>query len=200
MFGNNNAYNHHRSIRLHENVNLDTKNIETKLRKPIVLIGMMGTGKTHIGKMLADAMAVAFYDSDKVIEERGGLTINEIFELYGEARFRESEEKTILELLEKDLCVIATGGGAPVNRNVLEAIKRGSVSIWLKSDVDLIYERIKQSKNRPLLQAKDPKAVLEDLLTKREEYYAQADICIEIKENNAGKILSEIIEALANIL
>ena len=181
-------------------MNLDTRNIENDLKKPIVLMGMMGTGKTHLGKMLADALKLGFYDSDHVIEENGGLSIAEIFELYGEERFRQSEEKTLLELLEQGACVIATGGGAPMNPKILSAIKSQSISIWLQSDVDAIYERIKQSKTRPLLNNDDPKAILSDLLAKREATYAKADITIQTRGNNAEAALSEMIEAIADII
>jgi len=181
-------------------VNLDTRNIEKDLTKPIVLIGMMGTGKTHLGKMLADALRLEFFDSDHVIEERGGLSINEIFELYGEERFRQSEEKTILDLLEEGVCVIATGGGAPVNPTTLNAIKDTGISIWLKSDVEAIYERIKQNKSRPLLNKENPKQILTDLLVQRESVYTQADITIKTEGNNANSALSEMIEAIADIL
>lgn len=156
----------------------------------------MGTGKTHLGKMLAEALKLGFYDSDHVIEERGGLTINEIFELYGEERFRQSEENALLELLGQGVCIIATGGGAPMNPVIFEAIKNQSISIWLQSDVNAIYERIKQSKTRPLLNNDDPKAVLKELLDKRKDTYAKADITIQTRENNADAALSEMIEAI----
>lgn len=181
-------------------MNLDTRNIENDLKKPIVLIGMMGTGKTHLGKMLAEALKFGFYDSDQVIEDSGGLTIAEIFDLYGEERFRQSEEKTLLELLGQGTCVIATGGGAPMNLVILDAIKKQSVSIWLKSDVNAIYERIKQSKTRPLLNSDDPKAVLTELLAKRKDTYAKADITIQTHGNNAEAALSEMIEAIEDII
>ena len=181
-------------------MNLDTTNITEKLNKPIVLIGMMGSGKTHLGKMLAESLKLDFYDSDHVIEERGGLSIPEIFELYGEDRFRQTEEKTVLELLGQGACVIATGGGAPVNPTILEAIKEQGVSVWLKSDADAIYERVKKSQNRPLLQKENPKAIIEELLEKREHVYEQADITVSTAGNNPDKALSEMIEAIADIL
>ena len=181
-------------------VNLDTRNIEKKLTKPIVLIGMMGTGKTHLGKMLSEVLNLEFFDSDQVIEERGGLSINEIFELYGEERFRQSEEKTILELLEQGACVIATGGGAPVNSAIFKAIKSKGISIWLESDIEAIFERVKQNKNRPLLNKENPKQILRDLLNQREDIYRQADITIKTEGNNANTALSEMIEAIEEIL
>ena len=179
---------------------INTENIKQSLQKPIVLIGMMGTGKTHLGKMLAEALGLEFFDSDHVIEERGGLSINEIFELYGEERFRQSEEKAILELLGQGACVIATGGGAPVNPTILKSIKSQAISIWLKSDIEAIYERVKQNKTRPLLNKDNPKQILSDLLAAREDIYAQADITIETQGNNANTALSEMIEAIEEIL
>ncbi|MGH1399054.1 MAG: shikimate kinase [Alphaproteobacteria bacterium] len=167
--------------------------------KPIILAGMMGTGKSHIGKLLAERLSLPFYDSDKVIEERGGLTIPEIFELYGEARFRESETKTIIELLGQGACVIATGGGALTNDAVLEAVKAQSHSIWLHADLETLMERLSQSKNRPLLQNDNPKAILEDLLEKRESLYAQMDIAINTGAGNADAVLNEIVDKLGNL-
>jgi len=178
-------------------VNLDTTNITNNLQKPIVLIGMMGTGKTHLGKMLAEKLGLKFYDSDHVIEDRGGLSINEIFDLYGEQRFRQSEEKTILELLNNAACVIATGGGAPMNAKIMSAIKSQSLSIWLNSDADSIYERIKQAKNRPLLKNEDPKATLKKLISERQDIYAKADVVIQTNGNNAEYALNKIIKAIA---
>ena len=161
---------------------------------------MMGTGKTHLGKMLEEALALDFSDSDKIIEDRGGLSINGIFEMYGEERFRQSEEKTILELLDHGACVIATGGGAPVNPTILSAIKGNAISVWLKSDVDIIYERIKQSKTRPLLNKDNPKAILSELLTSRKKFQEQADIIVKVHDNNPNTVLSEIIEAIDDLL
>ena len=181
-------------------VNLDTTKIENKLNKPIVLIGMMGTGKTHLGKMLAQKLKVDFYDSDDVIQKRGGLTINEIFDLYGEKRFRQSEEKTILDLLNGDACVIATGGGAPMNPKIMNAIKEKSISIWLDSKADAIYERIKSAKNRPLLKTENPKETLKTLIAGRKATYAQADITVKTRGNNAEHALTEMIEAVSKLL
>lgn len=159
---------------------------------------MMGTGKTHMGKMLAETLDLQFHDSDHVIEERGGLSINEIFELYGEKRFRQAEEKTILELLGQGVSVIATGGGAPANPAILGAIKKQSISIYLESDVDAIYDRIKQAKNRPLLNNENPKAILENLLKDRADIYAQADITIQTHAKDADATLNKILHALHN--
>jgi len=181
-------------------VHLNTRNIEKSLKKPVILIGMMGTGKTHLGKMLADALNLEFFDSDHVIEKRGGLSISEIFELYGEQRFRQSEEKTILDLLDGGACIIATGGGAPMNPIIMDAIKEKSISIWLDSDAEAIYARIKTAKNRPLLNTENPKATLAKLIDERKSTYANADITIKTKGNNADHALNEMIEAISKVL
>lgn len=170
--------------------------MNSEIKKPIILAGMMGTGKSHIGKLLADHLELPFYDSDKVIEERGGLSISEIFELYGEERFRESETKTILELLEQGACVIATGGGALTNAPVLEAVKAQSHSIWLQTDLETLLKRLSQSKTRPLLQNDNPKAVLQELLAKRESLYAQMDISVNTASGNADSVIKDIIDKL----
>ncbi|MFK7838923.1 MAG: shikimate kinase [Bdellovibrionales bacterium] len=179
---------------------LDTTNIQKTLQQPIVLIGMMGTGKTHLGKLLANELNMEFFDSDQVVEKRGGLTINEIFELYGEERFRQAEEKTVLELLNAKPSIIATGGGAPMNAQILGAIKKQSISIWLNSNIETIYERIKQTKNRPLLKTDNPKETLSALLDQRKDTYAKANIKIDINANNADKALQEIIEAISELI
>jgi len=181
-------------------MNLDTRNIANTLKKPIVLIGMMGCGKTHLGKMLSEALSLEFFDSDHVIEERGNLSVNEIFELYGEDRFRQSEEKVILDLLEQGACIIATGGGAPMNPKIMGAIKKHGISIWLQSNAEEIYERIKHAKNRPLLNKENPKEILKTLIEEREPTYARADITVQTKGNNADSALSEMIEAINDIL
>lgn len=172
------------------------------MKKPIILAGMMGTGKSHVGKLLAERLSLPFFDSDKVIEERGGLSISEIFDMYGEARFRESETKTILELLGQGACVIATGGGALTNVPVLEAVKEKSHSFWLQTDLDTLMERLSASKNRPLLQADNPRAVLGELLAKRESAYAQMDHMIQTGQGGAGNadsVIKEIIDKLPDL-
>ncbi len=174
--------------------------IKQKLMKPIVLLGMMGSGKTHLGKMLSEALGVQFYDSDHVIEARAGIDIPTIFELYGEQRFRQSEEKILLELLSSKPCVIATGGGAPVNPVILSAIKEKSISVWLDCSVDDIYERIKKSSHRPLLKTPNPKEKLQELLSARKDVYAKADKHLRIYGQNADKALIEMIDALHYML
>lgn len=173
-----------------------TPALKTRLRKPVVLTGLMGTGKSAAGKLLSEKLDIPFYDSDQEIESRAGLSINEIFELYGEEKFRDTESKVIRELLEKDICVIATGGGALTTPAVLEAVKQKSLSIWLQTPVPVLVKRLEQTKNRPLLKNDNPQAVLEDLLEKRKALYAQMDCHIETNAADLKKTLSNILEAL----
>ncbi|MGB0719750.1 MAG: shikimate kinase [Bdellovibrionales bacterium] len=166
------------------------------LDKPIMLVGMMGTGKSHIGKALAAHLEVGFYDSDDEIIKAGGLSINEIFELYGEAKFRETESRTILALMEKTPCVIATGGGCLTTPSTLQAVKDKALSIWLQTDIPHILKRLEHARNRPLLQSDDPQSVLEDLMAKRKHLYAQADIHITTHENDTHETLRRVIDAM----
>lgn len=155
--------------------------IKTNLSKPIVLVGMMGAGKTHIGRLLAKNLELEFHDSDSLIEEKAGMPVPEIFEVFGEDKFRSSEELTILDLLEKPPCVIATGGGAVMNEAVLKALQERSISLWLDADIEDIYERIKDHKNRPLLQTENPKETLRILMEERRALYEKAAITVTTK-------------------
>ncbi len=175
---------------------LDTE----KIHNPIVLTGLMGTGKSALGKMLAESLGLPFYDSDHVIEQRAGITINEIFELYGEPKFRETETKTILELLEGGPCVIATGGGALTNAPVLDAVKEKALSIWLKTDIPTLLKRLEQSKTRPLLKHDNPQAVLEDLLAKRGPLYEQMSIHVETHPTDIRQTMANLQDALEHHL
>lgn len=180
---------------------LDTEkihSIQTNLDRPVVLTGMMGTGKSHIGKLLADALDLPFYDSDQVIEKRGGISINEIFELYGEEKFRESECKTILDLLDNRACIIATGGGALTTPDVLKGVKDKSHSIWLKTDIPTLIRRVEKNKNRPLLKEKDPEQILRTLYTARAPLYEQMHFHLDTSSSDANAVLESIIDYLVS--
>ncbi len=168
---------------------------EINFNKPIVLVGMMGCGKSYIGKALANEFGLPFYDSDSLLEKQQGKSITQIFADDGEAHFRVLEKEVISDLLDRGLCVIATGGGALTTAETLSKVKSAGVSIWLNSDIDTIYERVKDDKTRPLLDCENPKAKLEDLLLAREELYDQADIEID---NSAGAqaVINDINERL----
>lgn len=160
-------------------MDLDSKN----LNKPIVLVGMMGCGKSAVGTVLANHLNLPFYDVDAYIVKSQGRTISDIFEKEGEDAFRRMEGKAILEMLSRAPSVIACGGGAFTRIENIDNVKATGISIWLQADLDTIYARVKNNKKRPLLQVDNPKAALKDLMEKRANHYALADIHIE---NNHG--------------
>lgn len=171
--------------------------IKQKLDRPIVLVGMMGAGKSHLGWSLAELLGLDYFDSDKVIEEKAGQSIPEIFENYGEGKFRDSEHKTIIELIAKGPCVIATGGGALMDEKTLKALKAQSVMIWLNASIDTLWARVQKSHNRPLLNTQSPKETLEALLESRKVLYSQAHIEVKADGAREEKPLSAIIKALS---
>src|SRR3984957_12523066 len=151
--------------------------------RSIVLVGMMGVGKSSIGRRLGARLGVPFVDADTEIEKAAGTTIADIFALHGEAAFRSGEARVIARLLESGPQVLATGGGAVMNADTRAALKARSVSIWLHADVDVLMRRINKRKNdRPMLQPADPVATLRQLLAEREPLYAQADLIVQSRE------------------
>ena len=178
----------------------NAKNIKESLKKPIVLIGMMGSGKSRLGHALAHALEVEFYDSDAIVEERAGRSIPDIFEEFGEAKFRQAEQNTILELLDTGLCVIGTGGGAITSPETLAAIKAQGVSVWLQADMTTILSRVLENENRPLLQHDDPEKVLNDLMEKRVPLYEQADIQFDTSAGNPQMLVRQLIKTLCEHL
>jgi shikimate kinase len=166
----------------------------------IVLIGMMGAGKTSVGKRLAMALGIPFTDADHEIETAANMTIPEIFETYGEDHFRDGERKVIARLLRDGPKVIATGGGAIVNTETRKRIARKSISIWLKADLQILLERVRRRSNRPLLRSADPEAVLRGLLAEREPLYAQADITVTSRNSPHQTIINEILGNLEDRL
>lgn len=175
--------------------------ISNNLVRPIVLTGMMGSGKSHIGRLLAGQLGVNFYDSDSLIEERAGATIAEIFERDGEERFRQSEARVIEGLLAKqELCVIATGGGAVLNTDVFDLIKRHSMSVFLNVSEDLLFERVKGDTSRPLLQAENPRERLHDLLEARLPVYQQADLCFDVFDEEALAVVKRLVKELSDFI
>ena len=145
--------------------------------RPVVMIGMMGVGKTKVGRDLAAALNLPFYDSDDEIEQAAGMSIPDIFEKYGEAHFREGEHRVIKRLLEGDACVISTGGGAVMTPDTADLIWNNAISIWIDTDIDDILQRISHNiEKRPLLTQGDPKTILQELLVKRKPVYQKANI------------------------
>ncbi len=151
-----------------------------QLTKTIALVGMMGAGKSSIGRRLATRMAVDFFDADNEIEAAAGQPIPEIFATYGEAAFRDCERKVISRLVaEKAPHVLATGGGAFMSAEIREQLKANTVTVWLRAPLDILFMRVKRKSNRPLLKTADPRGTLEKLLAEREPTYALADITVD---------------------
>ena len=165
-----------------------------KISKPIALVGMMGAGKSHIGYMLAEALGLEFYDSDKIIEEKAGMTIPEIFQEFGEPKFRNSEHNTILELVNDGSCVISTGGGALTSPETLKVLLDQSLMVWLNASIGTLWERVKDT-DRPLLQTPNARETLENLLNERKPLYEQAHIQVKSDQDSKHTVQS-ILKAL----
>jgi shikimate kinase len=185
-------------------------NVETEVRparraiaddlspsRSIVLVGLMGAGKTKIGRRLAARLNLPFFDSDEEIEAAAGETIEEIFANRGEAVFRDGERRVIARLLQGPIQVLSTGGGAfmdPATRRIIAA--RG-VSVWLRAGLDVLFARVSRRSNRPLLKTPDPRAVLAELMDRRYPVYAEADITVDSGEGPPDTTASRAIAALA---
>ncbi len=166
----------------------------------IVLTGLMGAGKSTVGKALAKVLKdYTFIDSDDVIVDIEGMTIPEIFEKKGEPYFREVEKSIISELSEEEDLIIALGGGAFESEDTRKNLENNCITIYLKSSVDRLLNRIKDDKNRPLLQCENPRGKLEELLKLREPNYLKADYIIETGNKNIDEIVEEILEIAEEI-
>jgi shikimate kinase len=163
----------------------------------VVLVGMMGAGKSTIGRRLALRLGLRFFDADIEIEiAHAGMTIPEIFATHGEPYFRDGEARVIARLLEGGPAVIATGGGAVMREETRTRIREKSVSIWLKADIDGIMKRVRRRADRPLLQTEDPVATVSRLLEVREPVYQTADLTIASRDVPHDRIVDECIDAL----
>src|SRR5262245_30148273 len=157
----------------------------------------MGAGKSSIGKRLASTLDVPFTDADQEIEKAAGKTISEIFEENGEAYFRDGERRVIARLLSEGGKVLATGGGAFMNEETRKRIAETGISVWLKAELDLLMHRVLRRDNRPLLRARDPRAVMEKLIAERYPVYSLADITIVSRDVPHHVIVDEIIDTVA---
>ena len=162
----------------------------------LVLIGLMGSGKTSIGQKLAKALTLPFSDSDHEIAIAAGCSIEDFFVQYGEPAFREGEAKVIKRLLNGTSKVIATGGGAYMCPVVREKIKEKGISVWLRADLEVLLERTSRRSERPLLKTKNPRATLKELMDLRYPIYAQADIVVESDHECIDITIDSIIESL----
>lgn len=165
---------------------------ESHYTKSIALIGMMGAGKTSLGRKLARGLGLKFQDSDAEIEERSGLTISEVFASYGEEYFRKAECSVINRLLSDSQIVLATGGGAFTYPKTQELLKERAVTVWLRVEFETLWDRLKENDQRPLLQTADPKQSLRELYDSREPIYSQADITVD----STGLRTSETLQLL----
>ncbi|HEY5107482.1 MAG TPA: shikimate kinase [Caulobacteraceae bacterium] len=166
-------------------------------RKTIALVGLMGVGKSSIGRRLASALAMPFQDADSEVEAAAGRSVVDIFEDYGEAAFRDGERRVIARLLEGPPHVLATGGGAFLDPQTRQVIARRAVSVWLKADLAVLARRVGRKDTRPLMAGKDPLAVLEQQAAERYDVYAEADIVVETGETAHHVAVDAIIKALA---
>jgi len=179
---------------------LEPAQLEALRSQTLVLVGMMGAGKSSVGKRLAAALDLPFRDADEEIERAAGRTISEIFAVRGEAEFREGERRVIARLLDEPPHVLATGGGAFMNDSTRALVKRRGFSIWLKADPEVLARRVGRKDNRPLLKGQDPRQVLTDLLEKRGPTYAEADLIVESSEGPHQGTVETIIAALTQRL
>jgi shikimate kinase len=162
----------------------------------VVLVGMMGAGKSTIGRRMAARLRLPFLDADSEIEAAAGMSIPDIFETHGEPHFRDGEARVIARLLDNGPAVIATGGGAFMREETRNRIRDKALSIWLKADAEIIMRRVRRRADRPLLQTADPAATVDRLLVEREPVYGKADITIWSRDVPHEKIVDECLAAL----
>lgn len=168
--------------------------------RPLVLIGMMGAGKSSVGRRLAARLSLPFVDADTEIELAAGQTIPEIFETHGEAYFREGERKVIARLLEAGARVVATGGGAWMNPSTRQLVGERGVSVWLRADPEILLRRVQRRTDRPLLRGDDPEGTLRRLVDERYPTYALCDVTIESREVTHDVIVGEVMAGVGQFL
>ncbi|TPM37839.1 shikimate kinase [Mesorhizobium sp. B2-3-4] len=164
--------------------------------RSIVFVGLMGAGKTAIGRKVSAMLSLPFVDSDQEIESVSRMTVPELFERYGESEFRALEQRVILRVLENGPQVLSTGGGAFMNAQTREAVAAHGISVWLKAELDLLMDRVSKKQNRPLLKSADPRAVLERLMGERYPVYATADVTVPTRDERKEVIAAEVLSAL----
>jgi shikimate kinase len=170
------------------------------LPRTIVLVGLMGAGKTNIGRRLAARLKLPFADADAEIEAAAGETIEEIFRNQGEAAFREGERRVIRRLLDGPVQVLATGGGAYVDPETRARVRERGISVWLRADLELLLRRVARRSNRPLLKQGDPRRILAELMERRHPIYAEADLKVDSIDGPPELTLRRVIAALRDHL
>ena len=171
-----------------------------RLRRPIVLVGLMGAGKSCVGRRLAARLGIPFVDADSEFEAAAGCSIADFFARYGEPAFREGERKVIARLMEGPLCVLATGGGAFCDPATRDRIKQGAMSVWIRADLDLLVKRTSGRDHRPLLKTGDPREILSRLMDARYPLYAQADIIVDTTDEPPEVTVAKVLDELARTL
>lgn len=166
-------------------------------QRPIVLVGLMGAGKTSVGRRLAEKLSIPFVDADHEIEAAAGKSIKEIFADHGEPYFREGERRVIQRLIGDGAQVLATGGGAYMNDETRQRIQESGISVWLKATLPILMKRVMKRQDRPLLQNEDPEAVMRGLIDTRYPVYALADVTVESRDVQHGQMVNDVIRALA---
>jgi shikimate kinase len=178
-------------------VNSDPAMLAALGTRSLVLVGMMGAGKSSIGRKLAQRLNLPFVDADTEVERAAGMSISEIFAKHGEPYFRAGEARVIARLLDSGPQVLATGGGAFMHPQSREAIRAKGVSVWLKAEFDVLMKRIKRRNDRPMLHTDDPAETLRLLIQERDPVYAEADVTVHSRDVPHETIIAEIISAVA---
>lgn len=168
-------------------------------QRSLVLVGLMGAGKSTVGRRLSNALRLPFHDADQEIENAAGCTISDFFERYGEAAFREGERKVIARLLKGPRHVLATGGGAFMDPSTRALIKSEGLSIWLRADISLLMERVMKRQTRPLLKDGDPRATMERLMAERYPIYAEADVTVDSAGGPHDTVVQQILTQLSEL-
>lgn len=164
--------------------------------RTLVFVGLMGAGKSVIGKMSASAMKIPFVDSDQEIEKVSRMSISDLFDAYGEAEFRALEERVIKRLLQEGPMILSTGGGAFINDRTRSIIKQRGLSVWLRAELDILWERVRKRSHRPLLHTADPRGTLAALLDARYPVYGEADLVVQSRDVSKEKIVGEVLDAV----
>ncbi|WP_298963085.1 shikimate kinase [uncultured Methylobacterium sp.] len=175
--------------------------IESRVRRgvgarSIVLVGLMGAGKSTVGKRLSSRLGLIFKDADHEIEAAAGLTIPDIFAIYGEASFRDGEERVIARLLREGPMVLATGGGAFMRPETRRRIAEAGVSVWLKAELEVLMRRVRKRPGRPLLQNEDPEGTMRRLMDTRHPVYGDADVIVVSRDVSHDRVVQDVLEAL----
>jgi len=171
------------------------------LPKPLVMVGLMGAGKSAVGRRVAAKLNVPFIDADSEIEAAAGSSISEIFARHGEPAFRDGERRVVGRLLEtQPVHVLATGGGAFIDASTRALIKKQAISVWLRAELDVLFQRVSRRGHRPLLKTADPRARLAELMEQRYPIYAEADIIVDSGAGPIGNMVDRVIAAVAEYL